>query len=471
MPNDKLLAKLDAKTVKSEHVKQVEEERKRKEEFDKNVEKATDEVLKSRDGFKKFFSKKRNIVLVIFLALLFLGGLGALAYYIIQKNIQPEIEEVAKKTKKVEQKVTKYYDSLTGELIAYTGTQYNIDGTEKKDHDGNVEYVTDMQAMQAANNTNFRRISCVQIPNGTDAQPQVGLHDAKIVYEAIAEGGITRFAAIYRGANASVIGPVRSLRTYYLEWDVPYDCTIIHAGGEENALERVKSYAHLSESNEYMWRDYSAYYAPNNLFTSSTLLDSFNGSNNLDRSEPKTFERITPDESNAELKKIRKAQTEATEEKPSPYRHAENIYVHITASPYYNVRYTYEPTTNSYLRSYETGEPHLSYTCKNLQAEGNKIKPQKDCGEPTQVAPKVVVVIQVPEELNQNNHYRENIKTTGLGDAWVFENGIAIEATWQRESINDQLEFTNKATGKKLALAPGQTFVTAVAQSYGYVQY
>ena len=86
MPNDKLLAKLDAKTVKSEHVKQVEEERKRKEEFDKNVEKATDEVLKSRDGFKKFFSKKRNIVLVIFLALLFLGGLGALAYYIIQKN-------------------------------------------------------------------------------------------------------------------------------------------------------------------------------------------------------------------------------------------------------------------------------------------------------------------------------------------------------------------------------------------------
>ncbi|MBP5675378.1 DUF3048 domain-containing protein, partial [Candidatus Saccharibacteria bacterium] len=106
------------------------------------------------------------------------------------------------------------------------------------------------------------------------------LSEAKIVYEAIAEGGITRFAAIYRDAKSDVIGPVRSLRTYYLEWDTPYDCTIVHAGGEKNALSRVQSYDHLSESATYMWRDYSAYYAQNNLFTSAKLLESFNNDNN-----------------------------------------------------------------------------------------------------------------------------------------------------------------------------------------------
>lgn len=436
-----------------------------------NDKKATDEVLKAGGKVKKFFSKKRNVVLTVFAIIIFLGGLGAGAYFLIQKNTEDESEEVAGKTKKVEQEVKKYYDSLTGELISYTGTQYNVDGTEKKDENGKTEFVTEMQAEQAANQVNYRRINCVQIPNGTDARPQVGLSEAKIVYEAIAEGGITRFAGIYRGATSDVIGPVRSLRTYYLEWDIPYDCTIIHAGGEEKALNRVQSFPHLSESATYMWRDYSAYYAPNNLFTSASLLDDFNRDNKYDRSDPKTFPRQTPDESNAELKKIRKAEAEATEEEPSPYHHVNNIYVHITTSPYYNVRYTYEPTTNSYLRAYETGELHMSYTCKNLQASGNKIKPQKDCGEPTQVAPKVVVVIKVPEGLNQENHYREDITTTGSGEAWVFQNGIVIEATWQRQTDKGQLMFIRKDTGKELRLSPGQTFVTAVAQSYGYVQY
>lgn len=469
MYNKKLLSKLDAKTVKSEKVKQIEEEKRRQAEINKNIEKSTDEVLKFGGKVKKFFSKKRNFAIFIFLLIILIAGFSTLVYFLVFRHVEVK-EEEAKRSQAIEHPVTKYYDSLTGELIAYTGTQYNLDGTEKTDENGKPIFITDRQAQQANDNTNYRRINCIQIPNGADARPQVGLSEAKIVYEAIAEGGITRFAAIYRGSTSNVIGPVRSLRTYYLEWDTPYDCTIIHAGGEPNALENVKSYAHLSESNEFMWRDYSAYYAPNNLFTSSSLLDDFNGSFHYNRSDPKTFPRITPDESVKELKKIRKSQMEATEENPSSYHFANDIYVHITASPYYNVKYTYDPVLNAYPRSYENGELHMAYTCKT-GVEGAKVKPQKDCGEPTQVAPKVVVVIKVPEQLNQSNHYREDIETTGSGDAWVFENGIVIEATWQREKIEEQLKFTKKETGEELKLAPGQTFITAIANSYGYVQY
>ena len=72
---------------------------------------------------------------------------------------------------------------------------------------------------------------CVQIPNGsTDgARPQAGLTEAGVVFEAIAETGITRFAAIFQLQDAyatlpdgqktmmttpGIIGPIRSLRPY-----------------------------------------------------------------------------------------------------------------------------------------------------------------------------------------------------------------------------------------------------------------
>ena len=377
-------------------------------------------------------SKKRKIIIFIILLLLVAGGTVAALYFLKGKTPE-EIISVITEDKK-EPEPVHYYDNLTGEEIA-------------------------------SEDENKGRINCIQIPNGTDARPQVGLHDAKIVYEAIAEGGITRFAALYRNSDSDVIGPVRSLRMYYLEWDLPYDCTIVHAGGVKAAVQRAEKYAHLSESATYMWRDYSAYYAPNNLFTSPALLEKFNNSKGYTTSSPKTFPRMTPKESEAEREEI-KGDTEAK------YTAANSIYVHITTAQNYNVKYTYDADTNSYLRAYEgKSGKHMSYTCKNTGKSGNKIKPQKDCGAATQLAPKVVVVMKVPEELNSDNHYREEIATTGSGDAWIFQNGIAIEATWSRKNDEAGLEFKDRKTGNEIKLAPGQTWITAVAKRYGYVKY
>ena len=75
---------------------------------------------------------------------------------------------------------------------------------------------------------------CVQIPNGTDGgRPQAGLGQAAVIFEAIAERGITRFAAVFQNPTVGVIGPIRSLRSYYLDWDTPFDCTVVHAGGSD----------------------------------------------------------------------------------------------------------------------------------------------------------------------------------------------------------------------------------------------
>ena len=99
---------------------------------------------------------------------------------------------------------------------------------------------------------------CVQTPNGTDgARPQVGLDEAGVIFEAIAEAGITRFAAIYQNPSSAVIGPIRSLRLYYLHWDTPFDCTIVHAGGADDAIAAVRNggYKDMSENYWFMYRE------------------------------------------------------------------------------------------------------------------------------------------------------------------------------------------------------------------------
>ena len=133
---------------------------------------------------------------------------------------------------------------------------------------------------------------CVQTPNGTDgARPQVGLTEAGVVFEAIAEAGITRFAAIYQNPKSAIIGPIRSLRMYYLEWDTPFDCTIVHAGGADDALSAVASggYKDLSEDYSYMYRGTYGSRLWNNLFTTSAYLQKYSTDSGHNTSDIKGF--------------------------------------------------------------------------------------------------------------------------------------------------------------------------------------
>ena len=55
----------------------------------------------------------------------------------------------------------------------------------------------------------------IMVENQADARPQTGLPQADVVYECLAEGGITRFISMYLSSDAPVVGPVRSLRHYF----------------------------------------------------------------------------------------------------------------------------------------------------------------------------------------------------------------------------------------------------------------
>ncbi|MBI5221693.1 MAG: DUF3048 domain-containing protein [Candidatus Magasanikbacteria bacterium] len=113
----------------------------------------------------------------------------------------------------------------------------------------------------------------IMIDNHPDARPQSGLVAAKIVYEAPAEGGITRYFAIFDSIQSvEKVGPVRSARPYFVDWLEEYSGLYMHCGGAPEALAKIKS-EKVFDADEffngpYYWRDESRI-APHNLFTKS----------------------------------------------------------------------------------------------------------------------------------------------------------------------------------------------------------
>jgi len=313
---------------------------------------------------------------------------------------------------------------------------------------------------------------CVQIPNGsTDgARPQAGLNRAGVVFEAIAERGITRFAAVFQNAGTSVIGPIRSLRPYYLDWDTPFDCTVVHAGGSDEAIANINfgGQRNLDESLEYMWRENSDRYW-NNLFTSPADIAKFNSNMGYNTSDIEAFPRYTPDDNDAILAAIETCEAEEaadeTDTECTPTELVRDITIGFGSIPMYNTVYHYDLESNSYLRSYASGEAHLAYNCPPDLSQPNT---RTACGEPTQVAPRVIVAMFVQEN-TANDGYHENITTISSGSALIFQNGGVTEATWSKTAQDSQIVFRD-STNTEIKFAPGQLWIAAVPQ-YGNVNY
>jgi hypothetical protein len=116
----------------------------------------------------------------------------------------------------------------------------------------------------------------VMIDNHPNARPQSGLDKADVVYEIMAEGGITRYMALFYSEKSDMVGPVRSARYYYVQLARGMDLPLAHAGGSQEALTMIRSIGvkdmdEIYNSEKYFWRDQSRR-APHNLYTSTDRL-------------------------------------------------------------------------------------------------------------------------------------------------------------------------------------------------------
>lgn len=114
----------------------------------------------------------------------------------------------------------------------------------------------------------------IMFDNAYDARPQYGLDKADIVYEALAEGNITRLLGIFDSRqNIDKIGPVRSARPYFMDFANEYGGVYMHVGGSPDALSEASNYSfynidQIGAGETYFWRD-NEFTAPHNVFTSS----------------------------------------------------------------------------------------------------------------------------------------------------------------------------------------------------------
>lgn len=268
-------------------------------------------------------------------------------------------------------------------------------------------------------------VTGAMIENTVFARPQSGLKDAGVVFEAIAEAGITRFLALYQEAEPANMGPIRSARPYYVDWAHSFDAPLAHVGGSPDALAKIKAEGtkDLDQfNNSGAYHRINTREAPHNMYTNIPALMEVEKAKGWTTSEFTGFAR---------------KKESPTKQPPT----AANIDFAISG-PTYNAHYAYDAASNSYLRS-EGGAPHM------------------DADSNTQLAPKVVIGLVVPYALMSDGYHSE-YQIGGTGEMTVFQDGTATKGTWTRKDAASQYEFKDES-GKPLKLNPGQTWITVVS--------
>lgn len=322
--------------------------------------------------------------------------------------------------------------TLVISLVFPPKTPSNLSVTEFEKPAPKIYYSPLTGAKVADEATTKRPVTAIMIENSPDARPQSGLKDAGIVYEAIAEGGITRFLTLHQEDTPKLIGPVRSVRMYYVDWLAPYNASVAHVGGSAAALKEVRNgkYRDIDQffnAGSY-WRATDRY-APHNVYTSFAKLDALNKAKGYKTSKFTSWPR----------------QDGTAAKTPTATKIAINF-----SSALFNTAYKYNAKTNTYDRSV-----------------GGAAAKDREKGR---ISPNVVIAMNVNMKLVFEDGYRESITTTGSGKATIFQNGTATKATWHKASRSGSLTFTD-GSGKEIALNRGQTWVAAVPNGSGGVSW
>ena len=270
----------------------------------------------------------------------------------------------------------------------------------------------------------------VMIENHSDARPQSGLSGADAVYEAVAEGGITRFLAVFYCQDAGQVGPVRSARTYFIDFASEYGNYPLyaHVGGANqpgpaDALSQLDTYnwSGYNDMNQFsigfptFWRDYDRLghtaATEHTMYSTVQKLWDYAAKNrnltNVDKNGKSWDTSFVP--------------YNFTDDAPASSRPlSQSVHLEFwqSAGSDYNVDWIYDPKTNLYKRN-NGGKPHID-------RDTNK-----------QLAAKNIVVLSMVE-LNADDGYENNVhllyKDKGTGKATVFKDGKQIKGTWQKDS-------------------------------------
>ena len=274
----------------------------------------------------------------------------------------------------------------------------------------------------------------VMIDNHPDAYPQSGLDQAAVVFEALAEFGVTRFMAVLAPGitpDAPKIGPVRSTRLYFAQWAMGFHALYAHAGGSPQGLELVESTDQLNNLDA-LHRDGGAYFArnsdrdaPHNLYTSSADLAHAAADRGVSEFRDPTigflFKTDAP-----------QAQRGQSQELGYFFIYSED-----------DAGWTYDPKSNGYYRL-------------------RRGKAARDAATGEQLWTKNVVVMEVREaKIPDDPKGRIEQDVIGFGAAHVFFDGVERTVTWRKDTAEAPLSFFDES-GAEMRFNAGPIWIVVL---------
>jgi hypothetical protein len=279
------------------------------------------------------------------------------------------------------------------------------------------------------------------INNIKEALPMHGLNGADMIYEVLAEGGVTRLLAVYQNpADVGAVGSVRSSRHYFLDLAQGLDAIYVHAGGSPQAYtefvsRKVDHLDGVKVSYPFFYRDSarasSGYAYEHRLFLNGAKLATYlNEVSKLKREHPEDYtlplefaDDGTPKGGEAALK------------------------ISARYSGYKTGVFDYDKETSKYKVS-EYG------------------KPMNDGADSTQVSVTNVVILKVSvNAIKGDTSGRINVTLTGEGEGWYACGGKYVEITWSKKSYSAPFVYKLKSTGEDVVFGRGVSYINIIPKS------
>lgn len=287
-----------------------------------------------------------------------------------------------------------------------------------------------------------QRPVAVMLNNIRIAMPMHGNSQADILYEVLAEGGITRMMGVYQDVSkVGNIGSVRSSRPYYLELALGLDAIYLHAGGSERAYEDIDKWnvtaldcVRTTAYSAIFWRDQNR--MKNNGYEHSVLT---NG------------EKIAENFPNYNFRKEHETgyslgYTFVSDGTPDGDT-ANKVTVNFSSSK--STTFTYDQATGKYLAE-EYGKAFV---------DGN---------DQSQVAVTNVIVLKTRCKA-YDDYGRLEVDLSGFsGEGWFACGGKYIPIRWSKKDLNSPICYTLE-DGSVLDLQAGNSYVGIIPLSNSIV--
>ena len=294
-----------------------------------------------------------------------------------------------------------------------------------------------------------RKPLMVLIENHIEARPQAGISDADLVYETLVESGITRFMIVLWGKDTEKVGPIRSIRTYFLDWAAEYDdppiANIGQAGyesWEEVIVPEADARSYIQKYNvksfswygrTVTWRDLDKYHSG-----ISWEHVAYSDTKTLWEEAEKLGWVGPADISALKFKK------DVSKEQRSLSQEIEIKFLNL-GSETYKVKWVFDSDSNTYKR-YLADKPHID-------ENNNK-----------QISAKNIIIQHCKYRPTGDRNGRIVFTTIGEGNVEIARDGKLVEGTWKKDSRTERTKFFD-TEGNEIELNRGQIWIEIVPVS------